>query len=406
MNILELNAFEDYDKVAIDMRACVGKNTGIDKSQRDESIYMGFKSVVNKIFKSIKKHELVIDEVIYPYLYCCRHAIELGLKQNIKYILKLHSIKNIRLEVEKCLYGHNLKLLVDYLFRLARIDRRLFEPLEEVKDSIDALLVELYMDKRGDMFKYTISSRKKENFKKNGIVAVNIIQHKFVCITNILEEITRIVYVLVSEYFVGTYTNNLSRSDIEDIAQMLPPLNEFPTQKFADIKKEITTKYAISNTEFSKAVNIIKTHREFAQYINNEQKFGDLQEEDFKNLVLAMKEYAQIDKNIKSDDMGVIAFEDIPYTREINPAYKYASKISNDNLKVLMSFIEVSMNGYYSEQLDDLYNRLDFVEVDDYVINKCCYNSYKKLIKGFKKCGQLTYIKWLNKYYNEKEEMV
>lgn len=407
MNILELNAFEDYDKVDIDMRACVGDNTGIDKSQRDESIYMGFKSVVNKIYKGIETHELVIDEVIYPYLYCCRHAIELVLKQNIKYILKLYSIKNIKFEIEKCLRRHNLKILVDYLIRLARIDRRLFEPLEEAKDSIDALLVELYMDKRGDMFKYTISTRNEENFKDNRIVAVNIINHKFICITNILDEITRIVYVLINEYSIKTYTNNLSRSDIEDIAQMLPPLNEFPTQKFADIKKEITAKYEISNTEFSKAVNIIKQHREFSQYLGNELKFGDLQEEDFKNLVSAMKLYAHIDNDIPADEMGAVKFEDIKLEEENNPADKLRKQIDEDKLKVLFCFIEISMNGYYSEQLDNLYYGFkDMCLGEDYLLNKCCNNSYRKLMKGFKKCGQFTYVKWLSKYYNnEKEEI-
>lgn len=407
MNILELNAFEDYDKVDIDMRACIGDNTGINEKQRDESIYSGFKSVVNCIYKNTKNHKLIIDEVIYPYLYCCRHAIELILKQNIKYILGLYDIKKIKYEKEKCLSEHDIKELVECLIRISKIDKRLYEPLKAHEDNINALLSELYIDEKGDTFKYTFSLKDEVHFENKRIVAMNIIQHKFICVTDILDYVTRLVYELISEYKIGTYTNNLSRSDIEDIAKELPFIEEFSTQKFDEVKKKIIDKYCISNREFSNAVNIIKQHREFSQYIGNELKFGDLEEEDFKNLVSAMNLYSQSDRNIKSNEMGVIEFKEIEYKREINPAYEFATRISKDKLKIFMSFIEISMNGYYSEELDNLYNKVKDIYVrDDYMINKCCYNSYKKLMKGFSKCGQLTYAKWLYQYYNiEKEEI-
>ena len=86
----------------------------------------------------------------------------------------------------------------------------------------------------------------------------------------------------MDEYSLGTFTKNLSRTDIWDISKRLPDYEEWKTEEFREIKEEIKQEYRLGSKEFSEAVNLIKQNRLFSANIGCEKIFGTITEEELK----------------------------------------------------------------------------------------------------------------------------
>ncbi|MBC7750215.1 MAG: hypothetical protein H7Z73_00640, partial [Candidatus Saccharibacteria bacterium] len=72
---------------------------------------------------------------------------------------------------------------------------------------------------------------------------------------------------LIDEYKLGTFTNKLSRFDLQQITTALPHYPEWGQSQFFIIKAEIINQYNVSSNDFSRALEVIKKHREFSELI-------------------------------------------------------------------------------------------------------------------------------------------
>lgn len=85
---------------------------------------------------------------------------------------------------------------------------------------------------------------------------------------------------LLYEYKQGTHTSELSRKQIEEIAHLLPPRDQWTTPIFDEKKDLIIRKYRLpSRKAFNRAVEVIKNHREFRAIIGDEQRLPYLTED-------------------------------------------------------------------------------------------------------------------------------
>lgn len=77
---------------------------------------------------------------------------------------------------------------------------------------------------------------------------------------------------LVEEYQTGTYTKNLSRADLSDIAKKLPRLTAWcnDLEGCLEIKASIIDQYKISSTEFGRAKKLVESNYEFVSFIGIE----------------------------------------------------------------------------------------------------------------------------------------
>jgi hypothetical protein len=87
--------------------------------------------------------------------------------------------------------------------------------------------------------------------------------------------------LLVRHYRTGTFTKELSRNQLEKISKMIN-INDLDT--FDANKKKIIDEYNLSNNQFSKALDIIKSHREFSLNIGREIMFENIKESTIKDL--------------------------------------------------------------------------------------------------------------------------
>ena len=387
------NPFEFHEEDAI--IACVGENGGTT----DEDIRNGFKRTVELLTESLKDGQEVEDLLVYPIVYNARHSIELSLKIVIKMLWEIEGKKGIKYsdeiiaERKKKLHTHNIEELYKMACENKNIDRRIPAYFENIEDMIRFY----YFDEEGDAFKYELNKENQPHMIKNKIshISIVLLETEF---KEVMEKFDELIYFLrncMDEYSLGTFTKNLSRTDIWDISKRLPDYEEWRTEKFREIKEEIKQEYHLGSKEFSEAVNLIKKNRFFSENIGCEKIFGTITQEELKEYASLVKYYFEKNKFKEGNVTEWYKLDGVQQNAEI--LKKYLSNSSMETLNTLLCFYDMSNSSLAVEKLEDVYEYIVGSSFDEmYIIRKLKQkNACLRIINGMKKCGQVTYAKQL-----------
>ena len=387
------NPFEFHEEDAI--IACVGENGGTT----DEDIRNGFKRTVELLTESLKDGQEVEDLLVYPIVYNARHSIELSLKIVIKMLWEIEGKKGIKYsdeiiaERKKKIHTHN----IDELYKMAcenkNIDRRIPAYFENIEDMIRFY----YFDEEGDAFKYELNKENQPHMIKNKIshISIVLLETEFKEVMEKFDELICFLRNCMDEYSLGTFTKNLSRTDIWDISKRLPDYEEWRTEKFREIKEEIKQEYHLGSKEFSEAVNLIKKNRFFSENIGCEKIFGTITQEELKEYASLVKYYFEKNKFKEGNVTERYKLDGVQQNAEI--LKKYLSNSSMETLNTLLCFYDMSNSSLAVEKLEDVYEYIVGSSFDEmYIIRKLKQkNACLRIINGMKKCGQVTYAKQL-----------
>lgn len=387
------NPFEFHEEDAI--IACVGENGGTT----DEDIRNGFKRTVELLAESLKDGREVEDLLVYPIVYNARHSIELSLKIVIKMLWEIEGKKGIKYsdeiiaERKKKIHTHNIEELYKMACENKNIDRRIPAYFENIEDMIRFY----YFDEEGDAFKYELNKENQPHMIKNKIshISIVLLETEF---KEVMEKFDELIYFLrncMDEYSLGTFTKNLSRTDIWDISKRLPDYEEWRTEKFREIKEEIKQEYHLGSKEFSEAVNLIKKNRFFSTNIGCEKIFGTITHEELKEYASLVKYYFEKNKFKEGNVTEWYKLDGVQQNAEI--LKKYLTNSSMETLNTLLCFYDMSNSSLAVEKLEDVYEYIVGSSFDEmYIIRKLKQkNACLRIINGMKKCGQVTYAKQL-----------
>ena len=402
--LIHLNPFNSAIS-PIKLRACVGNNSGVNVYSRDCSIIDGYNDAVNILIDSILNRNATIDTIVYPLLFCCRHSIELSLKTLLKNFVviykKQNRLKNTDKFIESVISsskGHDIDKLARKLQEFKLKNKEIQKALIE-RDYLFDFIKDYYFDINGDSFRYTFKKNLKDiNLDKIRLVDVGILYKKFQILSQDLNYLINYYsFWLNSQYYKETYTKNLTRNDLEFIARNIPPYEKWGDEEFITAKEAILKKFEISNSEFSKALELIKNHYQFSAYINREIKFKNLNEETIISI-------AQFIKDHKNEKCNINNNEDFFKENLVEEGIKLITTLPHEDILILLTFCEFctpcSDGNYVCEDLELIYKSLsDDFNTPDYDICKICYKfASGKIRNAFEKCGQTTYINWFDKY--------
>ena len=387
------NPFEFHEEDAI--IACVGENGGTT----DEDIRNGFKRTVELLTESLKDGQEVEDLLVYPIVYNARHSIELSLKIVIKMLWEIEGKKGIKYsdeiiaERKKKIHTHNIEELYKMACENKNIDRRIPAYFENIEDMIRFY----YFDEEGDAFKYELNKENQPHMIKNKIshISIVLLETEFKEVMEKFDELICFLRNCMDEYSLGTFTKNLSRTDIWDISKRLPDYEEWRTEKFREIKEEIKQEYHLGSKEFSEAVNLIKKNRFFSENIGCEKIFGTITQEELKEYASLVKYYFEKNKFKEGNVTEWHKLDGVQQNAEI--LKKYLSNSSMETLNTLLCFYDMSNSSLAVEKLEDVYEYIVGSSFDEmYIIRKLKQkNACLRIINGMKKCGQVTYAKQL-----------
>lgn len=255
------------------LNACVGDNTGSDD---DYGYVVGFAQAALALIAVAKRqyfvdpdtNEQVVayqDALIYPICFNARHHIELFLKRQIQRVASLREAT-----FDQTLLGeHELRRLLEELARLCDlVDRRLPGNLQPLRSAIEAFAE---IDPTGQTFRYRRSREDELHLGQLGHINLATLEQTFKKMYEGTEEFERQVDALSYEYGQGTFTPELSRLELEQLAKALPPRSAWATDpKFDEVKGAFVDRFHLSANAFSRAVNLIQQHHHFSSYIGIE----------------------------------------------------------------------------------------------------------------------------------------
>lgn len=374
--------------------ACVGINGGTDNF----GIREGFKRSVNLLITAVKHGDLE-DVLIYPIVYNARHSIELSLKIIIENIICIYEIKRISFDNndKKKRYTHDIKVLDTLITKYYQIDKRIIE----IYDNARFYLTDYFFDVDGDAFKYEADRKGNPHMITHKIssISIDILDKKFNELMPIFDVLISNLYYLCEEYKIGTFTKNLSREDLWNIASVLPERNKWGEACFTNAKEKVKDEYKIGSKEFTEALNIIQNHREFCALIKMENMFGNILEvelREYVRMVISAAEHqkndtTQVSLSKKTSKEFLWEIQDRAQKRE-----KLSEKISGTSLAYLMTFREYGRSmSCFSERAEDILSHMQGLRLDrmDTLRKVEKLAACKEILFGMKKCGQVTYQK-------------
>lgn len=340
--------------------ACVGNNGDISYL----TYAMGYSKSANLLIDTVlKKNPTEVDTFIYPICFNMRHSVELRLKDLIKDLKEFEKYRK-KLPLFDLERSHDLGKIWSYIKKeIIKLDKR-YEKFIQVLDSyiIDIAMV----DSTGQIFRYPMSNENQKHLVEVNHINIHTLQKRFKELEKLLDELNYFNKVVLREYSCGTYTKNLSRLDILNLAKSLPLINEWRDKLD---KKKLKNKFGISGRELSDAINIIKNHYEFGQFIGIKKNLLYTTIDDlvlffdiwFENNLGAIKEKSTLGTSFQND---IDRFERYQKTENI-----FSSKYSlNEVLKKINinSFIEIRELYYFNTNIE---NRLGTAYSELYIFN-------------------------------------
>lgn len=346
----------------IGLNACVGNNGWVDHETYED----GFHEAVEVLVNNCKENPLLIDCTIYPIVFCSRHRIELFLKGQL---YRLRSLRDNKEITDKLLTStHDLKVLWE-LFKEHSLntDRRL---RDFIKNAEEYILDFAEIDPTGETFRYPYSLDNRKHLVDTPIINIEILANRYSELSELMKEQTSLMTYLLGEYQTGTYTKELSRDDLFQIAGRLPDRGKWGDDEFQLIKESIMDEYGIGSRKFSEALNIIQKHRELCVKINIEVPLSELSLEKFEIYVDALSKIQKYrddvekerETKIEREHPGLsemeksiykLSLSDLVYSDIEKECYsRFVSEFSEENIITLYALKELGYSQYFSEHFD------------------------------------------------------
>ena len=136
-----------------------------------------------------------------------------------------------------------------------KLDERLGFYIEILDDYISDISE---IDATGQTFRYPYDSSNIKHLVEIPTINVGILFRRFSALESFLDSLENYLHELRSEHGLGTYTKNLSRHQLLQIANKTPQLDHWGNPEFKVLKEEIKTTYRIGSKELSEAFEKIK----------------------------------------------------------------------------------------------------------------------------------------------------
>ena len=334
-----------------DYHACIGCNSYQDFQTFSEGFFLASKALLDRLInvnKSIGEH----DDLINPVLYSARHGIELA----IKYVLYKLNESDIDTNTAQT---HKISELWREFQRVCDFDRR----LQIFYSELNNLVMQMdEADPDGQDFRYPTDNE--GNPTQEGKVIVDLINARTVIVflSEQLKELCFLSDKIVRERSLGAYTKELSRVELKRLSEQLPPIGSWKYgDDFQVTKEKWKVEFELSNTAFSRAVDFIKSHREFSGNIMNYHDFMAINEGILSKVMDLAHEVQEhnIAEN-KKNRLGT-SFFDLAGLDKVPKEYELYPKIKRELTREIVADVNtlfyLSRDGYYSEEYEFLFGR-------------------------------------------------
>lgn len=275
--------------------ACIG-------IQGEEENYLtGYMEAAMELANSLidKKMYGKRDTLVLPILYNARHAVELALKFCVHRLSQDGSLRLARKP------NHEIRAYWKGLDSADLGDASLNRTIRALKPFVESLA---RIDEDGQELRYHVSRANKTSLATYSLANVKVIQESLRKLSDIVTELQYRTVDFIRERAAGTWTNRCSRSDLMDIAQILPPRSLWHSTDFDNAKALIRTEFDLSNRQFSKALDAIQRNRHMKAILGVESALLSISDNE---IVWAIEQWSRLHppRDANDETLGISYFD-------------------------------------------------------------------------------------------------
>lgn len=220
-----------------------------------------------------------VDEMVYPISFNMRHSIELRLKGAILELIAVEKYRGQTLEFNFT-GTHNIGNMWSFFVESASsIDDRYQSLISKLDKRISDFAK---VDPTGQTFRYPINTESQKHLVDIAIINFVVLRDKFSELEASLDRLHSLNIFLREEYARGSFTKNLSRKNLFELASLLPQRSSWVNASFRATKNALKKKFMIGSNELSKSIKFIESHYELAPLIGLSIPLRGLMDDDIK----------------------------------------------------------------------------------------------------------------------------
>lgn len=252
--------------------AAVGTNTG---GLGEHAYVIGFGLAAKVLLRSLTQRGtsgnpedfVPEDALVHPIAYCTRHFVELFLKDVPR---ELHGLRGKDFKAEE---GHEISKLWKSFQEACKLDRRTREFPARLDSAVMAIAA---LDPTGQTFRYRNDTKNKIHLEDLAVIDLPRFEQSFLLMLEAVQDLYEKLEELQFEYMLGTYTEALSRSDLQDIAQRIGIASRGGKQALRAAETSIRCHYELSRSQYELARAAIDRHYELSSLAGREKPLKEL----------------------------------------------------------------------------------------------------------------------------------
>lgn len=278
--------------------ACIGQQ-GREENYVDGYIQAAIELATAVIEKRMYPER---DTLILPILYNARHALELSLKFAISRLNQMGVIKNPHQK------NHDIMSHWERLGGSVLGDEALRQYVAALKPYVTSLS---QIDDDGQELRYSENRDGQKSLADRSLANIAMIRRSLDDLSKVMSRLKYRVLALADERNTGSFTSVCSRSDLLEIARMLPPASDWREPAFEEAKANVMRRFSLTSRKFSEAVDLIKDNREMGVMIGLEKELVYLSDQ--KALFVVEQWSKRHPPCAASDDLGTDHFGEIDW---------------------------------------------------------------------------------------------
>lgn len=289
-------------------------NACIGQQGTEENYVDGYMEAALELASAVvdKREHGKRDTLAMPILYNARHAVELALKFVIKQLRAAGAIVSTHPK------NHDIKSHWQLIASAQLGDASLRGYISDLEPFVESLHS---IDEDGQQLRYAETREGKKSLEDKALCNLEVIRASLQRLDKLLSALRYRTVDFAHERQTGTFTSKCSRLDLLSIAKMLPPRARWSEPEFDSAKALVLSRFEISSTQFSKAIDIIKNHREMGSLVGCEYELAHLTDV---HAIFVIEEWSKVHPHRPAgDDLGMDYFN-----RDLAEIIEYRERVS------------------------------------------------------------------------------
>jgi hypothetical protein len=299
------------------LNACVGTNTGGDPRdgylggfQAGAEVLLAAAGVSRPEGASESWGMPNVDYLVYPVCLCARHHIELSLKLAIPLAWNIFKRRSPQLSEGLKEPGsqdvrHGLKPIWESLSAISKnADKRLAKAVSGLEGIIEDFNL---IDPDGQVFRYATNLESLPNIVTLTHINFQTFADRYSQLSEALEKLHILLGYLTSEYATGSFTAELNREELLELAELLPNRDTWKTKEFKSIKKQLISSLGLSSNAFTRALDKIQETPALSFKIGVVNELTTINAATFEKIKLAAEGKFKVEPGFSSDERIAIS---------------------------------------------------------------------------------------------------